>query len=894
MKTVTSRFYSVFLTVIFSVLFASMASAQTVLIDGWNVTYQGNVVSGGNTTFTYQACPSASGAGNLKVFSLGIPSCFPAFEVVSTSPQTSTTFQRDNSNGVWGIVWSNLSGVTCHTFSYTLKGVITNTAPISVGLTAPNTCGSCCLTCGESGQLPGPRCDVTGVGVCGQISRGDISIALEQSSCVSPNSANAERAAAIQFAVNQSVLREHAQIAISGYNFGNVAACNTTGWPANYDKPYLKDYARYISLLNGTLTQPVTGWDYDGFLTRNYGTLGTNEDNSTNTYRALYGFSNQSPFTCGTAPLAAALEIADRHLSSAYGSGYGDPQTPNYTVVVSTGRPSQLTDGTICSNPCDCAAARNEAITKRNTAIANGMRVFSIFLDDGSCSCTAAQVQAGKDFLKNQIASSTADYYEATPSTLTSVFNSVNTQTQQFVQCSSSYYNDPSKNWCGATCDTSNNGGTCNPIICPTPTPTWTPTRTPTVTPTLTNTPTSTPTVTPTFTNTPTLTPTFTNTPTITPTRTNTPTITPTATNTPTVTPTNTNTPTVTPTFTNSPTVTPTSTNTPTVTPTFTNTPTATATSTNTPTVTPTFTNSPTATATATPTQTNTPTITPTGTNTITPTPTVTPTSTATNTPTATPSSTPTNTPTATATATNTATNTPTVTNTPTATHTPTNTPTPSGEGGTRTPTPTATATATATSTATPMQTATSTPTATATATATPTPAGQLGTPSPTPTSTPQATPTNACTSHSLLGTNSIGDQNGRRLVQSVKDATRLLLKLKKNKSNIIFSAAQIRAAVANQDIIWPAANKYTQYFTCTRNCAGQETLASTFSTVTSGLESGLKLLLQVTHRIRQYHPLRAQLSKVRVLEKAGRDIASAAQKLYADLPSTVYAKACP
>ena len=708
--TTSVKFLIVLITII--TLYVGVASAQTVNIDGWNVTYQGNSVSGGNTTFTYQACPSPSGAGDLKSFTAGIPSCFPAFEVIATSPQTSFTPQRDNSNGVWGILWPNLSGLTCKTFSYTIKGVVANTAPVSMGLTDSDTCGSCCLTCGESGQLPGPRCDVTGVGVCGQISRGDVSIALEQSSCVSPNSANAERAAAIQFAVNQSVLREHAQIAISGYNYGNTTACNTTGWPANYDKPYLKDYARYISLLNGTLTQPVTGWDYDGFLTRNYGTLGTNEDNSTNTYRALYGFANQAPFTCGTAPLAAALEIADRHLSSAYGSGYGDPQTPNYTVVVSTGRPSQLTDGTTCSNPCDCAAARNEAITKRNTAVANGMRVFTVFLDDGSCSCSAAQIQAGKDFLKNQIATSTSDYYEATPSTLTSVFNTVNAQTQQYVSCSSSYYNDPSKNWCGATCDTANNGGTCTPIICPTPTPTFTPT------------------------------------------------------------------------------------------------------------------------------------------------PTRTPTQTPTNTPTSTPTSTP--------------------TATPTATATPSATPT---RSITATPTPTATAT----------PSPTMTPTRTPTATPSPTPAGILGTPTPTPTSTP----TIVCTAHPLAGVNSATDQDDFRAVTLTKNATNLLLKIKKSKANIVFSAKANSDSAANRAALWPLINSNTQYFTCSRSCAGQLTLATTFSSITDKFEQQLQNLFRVTARIRKSHPSKVQLSLVARFEKSGRDIVGSAKRLYTDLPGESYAKSC-
>jgi hypothetical protein len=83
-------------------------SAQTVLIDGWNVTYQGRNEANGKTTFSYRACPSASGAGNITSFTLGVPSCFPPFEIVNVSPTTSVTLRRDDSNGAYGILWTGL------------------------------------------------------------------------------------------------------------------------------------------------------------------------------------------------------------------------------------------------------------------------------------------------------------------------------------------------------------------------------------------------------------------------------------------------------------------------------------------------------------------------------------------------------------------------------------------------------------------------------------------------------------------------------------------------------------------------------------------------------------------------------------------------------------------
>src|SRR5690606_34325920 len=120
---------------------------------------------------------------------------------------------------------------------------------------------------------------------------------------------------------------------------------------------------------------------------------------STLTYRALYGYSNASPFTCGLSPLGAALEASGQHVFS----GWGDPQTPNYSIIVSNGRPNKLSNGNNCNNLCDCPDARNEAIAKRNAMVAQGTRVFVVYLNEVNCnSCSAAQINAGKAFLQNQ------------------------------------------------------------------------------------------------------------------------------------------------------------------------------------------------------------------------------------------------------------------------------------------------------------------------------------------------------------------------------------------------------------------------------------------------------------------------------------------------------------
>lgn len=575
LETVKHAAFTVALTVIcFALSLSGSAQAQTsATIDGWTVTYQGMTTVGGNTQFSYRACPGA-GAGFLKTFSLGVPSCYPALNVVSATPATSLSLQRISTNGVYGIVWQFTSSdniTTCKDFSYTLQGTgytadtAYTTDKVNVGLTASTSCSTCCPDCGAAAVMTGPKCVYASKAICGQVSHADVSIFLDQSACIPTTLATNERSAAIQFVKDQEALRERAQIGIASYHYGNSAQCNTTGWPSGYAKPYGKDFARYISLLNGTLTQPVTGWDYDGFLTKVYGTLGSNEDNSTNTYRALFGFANQSPFTCGASPLNSVFDVGSKHLNSAY----GDPQTPNHIIVVSSGIINQASDANgnpiSCANPCDCPAARTAAKAQRDAAVAAGIKIHTVFLSDATaCSCTAAQIEQGRVFLRDQIASDASSFYQATASTLTAVLQQINTnKVQTTLQCDSAYYNNPAKGWCGAVCDPNQGGGTCVPQACPTatPTPTNTPTYTPTNTPT--NTPTKTPTPTPTYTFTPTRTPTHTptNTPTNTPTKT--PTRTPTPTNTikcdctPTPTPTPTKTPTVTPTATATATKTP-------------------------------------------------------------------------------------------------------------------------------------------------------------------------------------------------------------------------------------------------------------------------------------------------------------------------------------------------
>ncbi len=492
---------SVALFLLALVVSISPAQAQ-VNIDGWNVTYVGKAAVGGNTRFSYRACPSGTNSGPLKSFTIGVPSCYPPYSVVATSPTgPSLVPTRNDTNGAFGIVWNGLNLTACQDFSYTLAGVIPDNQVdlINIGVTDTDSCQGCCSTCGAVGLLTGPKC-LPCVGVQGQYAHNDVVLMHDNSACISPSGIAAQKAASKQLVQDiDALVTEKSRFAIASHNWDTVGNGCIGAWPGGFSEPYLRQYARYQSLLNDA----ITAWDYDGYLTHNYGVSTTGSE--TNTYRALARMSQNSPYTCGLSPLDAALEVGDIELDS----GWADPQTPNYLIIVSTGRPNKYVGGT-CANNCNCPNARTQAVAKRNAAIANGVEVFTIYLDEGACGCSGADVQAGKDFLRTQIASSTGHYYEATSATINSVVQQI--KNSKII----------------ATC------ATPTPTVTPTRTPTVTPTRTPTVTPT------RTPTITPTPTRTPTRTPTPTgtySTPTPTPTATptvNIPTPTPTVPATPT------------------------------------------------------------------------------------------------------------------------------------------------------------------------------------------------------------------------------------------------------------------------------------------------------------------------------------------------------------------------
>ena len=690
MKNISIQSINKVITSVIVLLITTLsANAQTITLNNWTVEALTPTYASGNTTFTYRVCKN-SGAENLDDFALGVPGCFPSFSVVDK--YTGGTIGQFSESGVQGVYWNSNLSSGCRDYYYTLAGTINTFAPINVSLDVQNQSVA-------TGQLPGPKCIRTSNGLCGITSPADVFILIDKTGSVSNSELTAEKNAAKTLLNEFATAQEKPRVAIGSFN-----------------------------------VQSFSDAELLATLTSSYGADGSP---GTGLYQAINNISG----TDGNTNLVSPLNLANDHLLS----GFGDPQTPDYIVLISDGianRPTTFPptypNSTGCGS-CDCPQARAAAASTATTIKNLGTKIFAIRFGDNTGTCNSAQVQLGGQFLDQEISSGPGYYFEGSTANLSEIFDKIS----GFISCSSNNYQ------CGADCVS----GVCQPITCPTSTPTTTPTRTPTSTATPTNTPTLTPTITPTATptSTPTRTPTITQTPTRTPTATPTvtPTVTPTATKTPTVTPTSTNTPTVTPTATNTPTVTPTATNTPTVTPTATNTPTVTPTATNTPTVTPTVT----------PTSTNTPTVTPTNTPTQTPTNTPTVTPTATNTPTVTPTNTPTQTPTNTPTVTPTATNTPTVTPTNTPTETPTNTPT---------STPTATNTPTVTPTSTPTETPTNTPTATPT-----------NTPTQTPTATPE--PQIACKVFDVTNALTQLDGNGAAQNSLIKKAAQRVIKISKN-----------------------------------------------------------------------------------------------------------------
>lgn len=465
MKNV-ARIYTIFLALFLTL--HSVAYAQTVTIDGWNVSYLGKTYVGNDTKFSYRAC-SQAGQGPLRRFTIGVPDCFPVFTVVDSSPSTSLEPNWDDSNGVYGVLFNNLNLASgCKDFSYTVLGTVkdSDVGQVTIGVTDDDSGSNCSKSCGcgSGGLLPGPKCIIgtgQGGGACGPYVYGDVVIMQDGSRCVTPaDPANqpdtrrdAEKTACTDFVNAVAPLDLRPRVGIASHNWGNSLTCNTQTIITDPNDPW----ARFSSLDDG-----AGGLDFDGYL---------HQDFVPNTYNAI---SKGINWTCGDTPLDAAITVAQNHMTSPW----GDNQSPNYMILISHGRTNRWSSagGGACNaaNSCNCATAKNYALTAANQAKAQGTTIFTVFLDDTTCGCSAADTTAGKNFLRDQIATNASDYFEATTATLPSVLDQIRAKLTGVVSCPA-----------GKVCD---NG------CCMAPTPTPTPTKSPTPTKTPTPTPTSTPT----------------------------------------------------------------------------------------------------------------------------------------------------------------------------------------------------------------------------------------------------------------------------------------------------------------------------------------------------------------------------------------------------------------
>lgn len=457
-------------------LYVAAVDAETIQLKGWNITSLDPSYFGGQTQFSYQVCKS-NGAANLSDFALGVPTCLPSFSVLATSAGGVTGTFSDA--GVRGVYWTDDVNTGCVIYSYTISGTVTQFAPINVAL---NT------TSGDPavGNLPGPKCIRSATNQCGVSAPADIVIMIDKTGSVSDPELVAEIAAAKVLLNEFSTAQEKPRVGIGTFNANGL------------------NDARILA-----------------HLTSVYGSDG---NPGSGLYRELNGIVG----TDGMTNIRDALDISQQHVTS----GFGDPQTSNYIILISDGianlpatfPPTFPTDAGCLE--CNCPQARAAASAVRNTILSNDTKIFAIHYGENDMACNDSETAAGGNYLLTEIATDPSYYYEATAANISNIFDSIS----KFISC------DTSGHPCGANCVS----GTCEPIACPTATPTATPTVTSTPTATVT------PTYTATFTNTATPTNTSTSTPTATPT--NTLTNTPTATHTPTATGTNTLTPTFTPT----------------------------------------------------------------------------------------------------------------------------------------------------------------------------------------------------------------------------------------------------------------------------------------------------------------------------------------------------------
>ena len=96
--------------------------ADQSVINNYNVHFDGRVVAGGNTTFTYTV--SGTGVGSsMSHFTVELPGCASA--PASFSPTSGANINTNQTSGIYGIEWhTNLSNNASRTYSVTFAGSV--------------------------------------------------------------------------------------------------------------------------------------------------------------------------------------------------------------------------------------------------------------------------------------------------------------------------------------------------------------------------------------------------------------------------------------------------------------------------------------------------------------------------------------------------------------------------------------------------------------------------------------------------------------------------------------------------------------------------------------------------------------------------------------------------
>lgn len=476
-------------------------------IDSWNVSSYEPEINNGNTTFKYTLSKIS---GNLSRFTFGLPSCFPASEIISTkitpsgSAEVLTHYGRTLTNQApEGIVLKVNSTSNSFTFEFTLKGIYSK-APVNIGVTATDSCD----TCGETKILYGPQCP-TPLGVCGKSLKADIGVMIDQSKFISDNALKIIRIRLAEFLDSlTSNYAVKAKIGVGSFYRAdpgssqcvlnsqvNKCSSSVDSFSQNYatvaGNEYL--YANFRSLLteagqtpdandsdkdtplSGTLNGVNYSFDYDGFLRSNYG---RSSAPYTNTYRSFLGSSGEGGIfaTCGEPAVDAALKVASFHLMT----GWADPQAQDYILLISSGKfTKKIGDSGLCGSGCYDQTAANAALTEASKAKQSGTKIITLLINDSDIapllSCSQEEIANGRTTLQ-QIASEGL-FFE---SSQFGVFGALERIKKAIT---TTYTCNGSGNGCGEFCNESEitgPGGVCRPNICPTPTPF------PTVTPTAT------------------------------------------------------------------------------------------------------------------------------------------------------------------------------------------------------------------------------------------------------------------------------------------------------------------------------------------------------------------------------------------------------------------------